>query len=95
MWIFVVAAAMGLAAAAAAGFFLASMKKILVVLAVVIAVFLPAVMVAAWNYTYRKKGVLGFLRRFPDSELRNAVDGQFVKVTGVISHSLNLVFLVE
>lgn len=70
---------------------IAAVKKA-VILAVAVAAMVPAVGIVVWNFTYRKKGVFGFFRKFPDSELRNAVDGQHVKVTGVISHSLTLVF---
>ncbi|PPD98913.1 hypothetical protein GOBAR_DD04037 [Gossypium barbadense] len=32
-----------------------------------------------------RKGLLGHMRRYPDAELRGAVDGQYVKVTGVVT----------
>lgn len=88
MWVFSMVVVIGLVAAA---FLIAAVKKV-VMLAVAAAVLVPAVVVVLWNYAYRKKGVLRFLRRFPDSELKNAVDGQYVKVTGVISQSWNLIF---
>ncbi|XP_058201104.1 uncharacterized membrane protein At1g16860-like [Rhododendron vialii] len=48
------------------------------VLAVVVAV-------GVWNCAWKEKGLVGFLRRYPDDELRGAVDGQYVKVTGVVT----------
>ncbi|KAG6420493.1 hypothetical protein SASPL_117024 [Salvia splendens] len=48
----------------------------------VIGLTVVALLIAA----VEKMGVLGFLRKFPDSELRNAVDGQFVKVTGLFGN---------
>ncbi|KAH6824520.1 Ubiquitin-specific protease family C19-related protein [Perilla frutescens var. hirtella] len=79
LWMFLVVVVL-----TAAGFLIAAVKKV-VTLAVAAAVLVPAVVIVVWNHAYRKKGVLGFLRKFPDSELRNAVDGQFVKVTGVVT----------
>nr|POE57211.1 putative membrane protein [Quercus suber] len=32
-----------------------------------------------------ERGLVGFVRRYPDAELRGALDGQFVKVTGVVT----------
>nr|GMD06967.1 uncharacterized membrane protein At1g16860-like [Ipomoea batatas] len=33
----------------------------------------------------KPRGSLGFLKKYPDAELRGAVDGQYVKVTGVVT----------
>ncbi|GFZ06354.1 ubiquitin-specific protease family C19-related protein [Actinidia rufa] len=33
-----------------------------------------------------KRAFLGFLTRYPDAELRGAIDGQYVKVTGALEH---------
>ena len=54
-----------------------------VVLAAVVAVLMVVFVGFGWNYVWRKRAILGFVRNFPDTELRGAVDGQFVKVTGV------------
>lgn len=83
MWAFSIMVVMGLVASV---FLIAAAKKV-VILAAAAAVVVPAVVIVVWNHTYRKKGVLGLLRRFPDSDLRNAVDGQYVKITGVNLHS--------
>lgn len=80
VWVLLVVAVMGLVAAV---FLIAAVKKA-VILAVAVAALVPVVAVVVWNFMYRKKRVLGFLKKFTDTELRNAVDGQYVKVTGVI-----------
>ncbi|KAL7130379.1 hypothetical protein ABFS83_13G129800 [Erythranthe nasuta] len=81
MWVCLVVVVMGLVVGA---FLMAAVKKPVILVAVV-AVLVPAVMILIWNYAYRKHGVLGFLKKYPDAELRGAIDGQFVKVTGVVT----------
>ncbi|KAG6394119.1 hypothetical protein SASPL_144698 [Salvia splendens] len=81
MWMFLVVVVMGLVVGV---FLMASVKKPVILVAVV-AVVLLIVVIFVWNYAYRNRGVLGFLKKFPDAELRGAVDGQFVKVTGVVT----------
>lgn len=43
----------------------------------------------------KPRGSLGFLKKYPDAELRGAVDGQYVKVTGVICSILFLTTLIS
>lgn len=86
MWVFLVVGVMGLVVGA---FLMAAVKKP-VILVVVVAVLVPAVIVAVWNYSCKEQGLLGFLRKYPDAALSDAVDGQFIKVTGVISYALTL-----
>ncbi|KAL0398831.1 UNVERIFIED_CONTAM: putative membrane protein [Sesamum radiatum] len=81
MWVFLVVVVMGLVVGA---FLMAAVKKPMI-LVVVAALLVPAVVILIWNYAYKKRGVLGFLRKYPDAELRGAVDGQYVKVTGVVT----------
>ncbi|GFP85083.1 uncharacterized membrane protein at1g16860 [Phtheirospermum japonicum] len=81
MWVFLVVVVMGLVVGA---FLLAAVKKAVILVAVA-GVLVPAVMILIWNYAYKKRGVLGFLKKYPDAELRGAIDGQFVKVTGVVT----------
>lgn len=88
MWVFLVVVVMGLVVGA---FLMAAVKKPVILVAVA-AVLVPAVVIFIWNYAYKKRGVLGFLKKYPDAELRGAVDGQFVKVTGVTSHAAGLFF---
>ncbi|KAL0321094.1 UNVERIFIED_CONTAM: putative membrane protein [Sesamum radiatum] len=89
MWVFLVVAVTGLIVGA---FFMAAVKKA-VILVVLVAVLVPTVVILVWNYAYREQGVLGFLRKYPDAKFKDAVDGQYLKVTGVISHAPILVFI--
>lgn len=81
VWAFLVLAAMGLLVAA---FLAVAVKKVLIVL-VVAGLLAPVVVAGLWNWGMRERGLLGFVKRYPDAELRGAIDGQYVKVTGVIS----------
>lgn len=83
VWVFMVVVVMGLLVG---GFLMVAVKKWVILVAV--ALFLvPVVVVIVWNYAWGRRGLLGFVRRYPDAELRGAIDGQYVKVTGVISLS--------
>lgn len=84
VWVFLVVVAMGLLVGA---FLMVAVKKA-VILVSVAGILLPVVVVILWNYIWGKRGLLGFVRRYPDTELRGAIDGQYVKVTGVISRFL-------
>jgi hypothetical protein len=81
VWEVVVAVAMGLLVGA---FFMVAVKKAVVLVAVVGVLVLVAV---TWNCVWGRRGLIGFVRGYPDAELRGAIDGQYVKVTGVISLS--------
>lgn len=81
VWVFLVVAAMGLLVGA---FLMVAVKKA-VILVSVAGVLVPILAVVIWNYFWGKRGLLGFVKRYPDAELRGAIDGQYVKVTGVIS----------
>ncbi|KAL2467107.1 Ubiquitin-specific protease family C19-related protein [Abeliophyllum distichum] len=81
MWTLVMVMVLDLVAGA---FLMVAVKKPMILVAVG-AVLVPVVVVIVWNYVYKKSGVLGFLRKYPDAELREAIDGQFVKVTGVVT----------
>ncbi|KAG2688503.1 hypothetical protein I3760_09G098300 [Carya illinoinensis] len=82
VWVVIVAVAMGLLVGA---FLMVAVKKAVVLVAVG-GVVLPAVLVVVtWNLVWRRRGLLGFVRRYRDAELRGAVDGQYVKVTGVVT----------
>ncbi|XP_048326410.1 uncharacterized membrane protein At1g16860 isoform X2 [Ziziphus jujuba] len=78
VWVFLVVVAMGLLVGA---FLMVAVKKA-VILVSVAGILLPVVVVILWNYIWGKRGLLGFVRRYPDTELRGAIDGQYVKVTG-------------
>ncbi|KAF8414169.1 hypothetical protein HHK36_002168 [Tetracentron sinense] len=78
MWVFLVVLVMGLLVGT---FMMVTVKKA-VILVVVGAILVPVIVFIGWNYAWGKKGLLGFLRRYPDAELRAATNGQYVKVTG-------------
>ncbi|ONI09839.1 hypothetical protein PRUPE_4G012800 [Prunus persica] len=81
VWVFMVVVVMGLLVG---GFLMVAVKKWVILVAV--ALFLvPVVVVIVWNYAWGRRGLLGFVRRYPDAELRGAIDGQYVKVTGVVT----------
>ncbi|KAJ8565022.1 hypothetical protein K7X08_001482 [Anisodus acutangulus] len=81
MWVFLVVVLMGLVVGA---FLLVAVKKPMILVAVA-GVLAPLVVILIWNFAYKERGLLGYLKRYPDAELRGAIDGQFVKVTGVVT----------
>lgn len=85
MWVVFVAAVMVVVVGA---FLMVAVEKKEVVAVVAGGVLAAVVAVGVWNCAWKEKGLVGSLRRYPDDELRGAVDGQYVKVTGVISLSL-------
>ncbi|CAL5410534.1 unnamed protein product [Camellia sinensis] len=81
MWVVAVVAVMGLMVGA---FLMVALKKAVILVAVA-GILAPLVVVVMWNFVWKKRGFLGFLRKYPDAELRGAIDGQYVKVTGVVT----------
>ncbi|XP_047319510.1 uncharacterized membrane protein At1g16860-like [Impatiens glandulifera] len=81
MWVFVVVMFM----AVLVGAFLAVAVKKTLILIVIGGIIGLVIMTIVWNCTWKKMGLLGFLKRYPDAELRGAIDGQCVKVTGVVT----------
>ena len=82
MWVVVVVAVMGLVV----GAFLMVAVMNVVILAAVGGILAAVAAVVLWHWAWKKRGLLGFLRRYANAELRGAIDGQYVKVTGVISY---------
>lgn len=80
VWAFLVVLATGLLV----GVFLMVAVKKAIILVAAAALLVPAVVAVLWNIAWGKRGLVGFVRRHPDAELRGAIDGQYVKVTGVI-----------
>lgn len=56
-----------------------------ILLVVVISIFGVVVGVLLWNACWGKYAVVGFLGGYSDAELGRAEDGQYVKVTGVVT----------
>ncbi|RID45519.1 hypothetical protein BRARA_I02244 [Brassica rapa] len=81
VWAVVVVAATALLI----GTFLAvAVKKPLIIVAIAAAI-VPAAVVFVWNCVWRRRGLLGFIKNYPNAVLRGAIDGQFIKVTGVVT----------
>ncbi|CAA6672169.1 unnamed protein product [Spirodela intermedia] len=68
----------------AGGFILAAVHNaILLIVVVVLFSFVAALF--TWNSCLGRSAIIGFVGRYPDAELRSAKDGQYVKVTGVVT----------
>lgn len=80
VWVFMVVVAMCLLV----GVFLMVAVKKNVILFALGGVIVPVLVLIIWNCVLGRKGLLGFVKRYPDAELRGAIDGQYVKVTGVM-----------
>ncbi|KAG8635153.1 uncharacterized membrane protein At1g16860 isoform X2 [Manihot esculenta] len=78
MWVVLVVVAMGLLVGA---FLMVAVKKAIILVAVG-AVLVPVIGGLVWNCVWGRRGLLRFVRKYPDAELRGAIDGQYVKVTG-------------
>ncbi|KAF2298250.1 hypothetical protein GH714_020866 [Hevea brasiliensis] len=81
VWVVLVVVAMGLLVGA---FLMVAVKKAVILVAVG-AILVPVIVGLVWNCVWGRRGLLGFVMRYPDAELRGAVDGQYVKVTGVVT----------
>ncbi|KAJ8568092.1 hypothetical protein K7X08_020814 [Anisodus acutangulus] len=56
-----------------------------ILLVVVVILFAIVGAVFTWNTCYGRSAIVGFISKYPDAELRTAKDGQFVKVSGVVT----------
>eukprot|EP00252_Welwitschia_mirabilis_P004743 TRINITY_DN1503_c0_g1_i1.p1 TRINITY_DN1503_c0_g1~~TRINITY_DN1503_c0_g1_i1.p1 ORF type:complete len:450 (+),score=24.63 TRINITY_DN1503_c0_g1_i1:371-1720(+) len=56
-----------------------------ILLIVVCVLFALVVLLVLWNFWNGRRAVIAFLEGFPDAELRTAKNGEFVKVTGVVT----------
>ncbi|KAL5988044.1 hypothetical protein ACLOJK_035807 [Asimina triloba] len=81
MWVCVAVFAIGLLA----GVFMMVTVKKAIILVVVGGIIVPVVVLVLWNCGWGRRGVKRFLGRYPDAELRTAKNGQYVKVTGVVT----------
>eukprot|EP01018_Ginkgo_biloba_P026587 Gb_33458 [translate_table: standard] len=68
----------------AGGFILAAVRNA-ILLIVVVALFWAVAVLLTWNTCWGKRAVTGFVSGYPDAELRTAKDGQYVKVSGVVT----------
>ncbi|KAK4270989.1 hypothetical protein QN277_019751 [Acacia crassicarpa] len=65
-------------------FVMVTMKKAVVLVATV-AVIVLLMLFIIWNLSWKRRGLLRFVKSYPDAELRGAIDGQYVKVTGIVT----------
>ncbi|KAK9697171.1 hypothetical protein RND81_08G019700 [Saponaria officinalis] len=68
----------------AGGFILGAVRNPILLIVVVI-LFSVVAAVFTWNTCWGRRAITGFIARYPDAELRTAKDGQFVKVSGVVT----------
>ncbi|KAH9623954.1 hypothetical protein KSS87_012298 [Heliosperma pusillum] len=68
----------------AGGFILGAVHNPILLIVVVI-LFSVVAAVFTWNTYWGRRAITGYIARYPDAELRTARDGQFVKVSGVVT----------
>ncbi|CAL9750677.1 unnamed protein product [Musa acuminata subsp. burmannicoides] len=68
----------------AGGFILGAVHNA-ILLIVVLVIFGVVAALCIWNICYGRQAMIGFIARYPDAELRTAKDGQYVKVSGVVT----------
>ncbi|KAM7518540.1 hypothetical protein LguiB_017502 [Lonicera macranthoides] len=56
-----------------------------ILLIVVVVLFGVVAALFTWNTCWGRRAITGFIARYPDAELRTAKDGQYVKVSGVVT----------
>jgi hypothetical protein len=54
-----------------------------IMLIVMVAMLGAVAALLSWNVWRGKRGVIGYVNRYPDADLRTTKDGEYVKVTGV------------
>ncbi|KAK3000566.1 hypothetical protein RJ639_021976 [Escallonia herrerae] len=68
----------------AGGFILGAVRNA-ILLIVVVVLFVIVAALFTWNTCWGRKAIIDFIARYPDAELRTAKDGQYVKVSGVVT----------
>ncbi|KAI4355904.1 hypothetical protein L6164_004631 [Bauhinia variegata] len=68
----------------AGGFILGAVHNAILLIVVVVLFGLVAASFT-WNTYWGRRAIFGFIARYPDSELRTAKNGDFVKVSGVVT----------
>ncbi|KAG0468898.1 hypothetical protein HPP92_018226 [Vanilla planifolia] len=68
----------------AGGFFLGAVHNA-ILLVVVVVIFSIIVTLLIWNHFWGRRAVVTFISQYPDVELRTAKDGQYIKITGVVT----------
>ncbi|KAL2321478.1 hypothetical protein Fmac_025857 [Flemingia macrophylla] len=81
LWLLILLFVMGFIAG---GFILGAVHNAILLIVVVVLFGLVAASFT-WNTYWGRRAIMGFVARYPDSELRTAKNGQFVKVSGVVT----------
>ncbi|XP_073003484.1 uncharacterized membrane protein At1g16860-like [Typha latifolia] len=68
----------------AGGFILGAVHNA-ILLIVVVVIFGAVAALFIWNTCWGRRAIIGFISHYPDAELRTAKDGQYVKVSGVVT----------
>ncbi|KAJ8553175.1 hypothetical protein K7X08_023853 [Anisodus acutangulus] len=68
----------------AGGFILGAVHNAILLIVVVVLFGIVAALFV-WNSCWGGSAIVGFITRYPDSELRTAKNGQYVKVSGVVT----------
>ncbi|GAV59435.1 hypothetical protein CFOL_v3_02966 [Cephalotus follicularis] len=68
----------------AGGFILGAVHNAILLIVVVILFGIVGALFT-WNTCWGRTAIMGFIARYPDAELRNAKNGQFVKISGVVT----------
>ncbi|CAL9171953.1 uncharacterized membrane protein At1g16860-like [Musa acuminata AAA Group] len=68
----------------AGGFILGAVHNA-ILLIVVLVIFGIVAALFIWNACFGRRAIIGFIACYPDAELRTAKDGQYVKVSGVVT----------
>lgn len=84
LWLLILLFVMGFIAG---GFILGAVHNAILLIVVVVLFGLVAASFT-WNTYWGRRAIMGFVANYPDSELRTAKNGQFVKVSGVCFASL-------
>lgn len=68
----------------AGGFILGAVHNA-ILLIIVVVLFAMGAALFTWNTYWGRNAIIGFIARYPDAELRTAQNGQYVKVSGVVT----------
>jgi hypothetical protein len=75
----------------AGGFILGAVHNA-ILLIVVVVLFVIVAGLVVWNTCWGRRYIMEFTARYPDTDLRAAKNGQYVKVSGVCSRCFHLLF---
>ncbi|CAM8962976.1 unnamed protein product [Rhodiola kirilowii] len=81
LWLVILLFLMGFIAG---GFILGAVHNPILLIVVAI-LFCVVVALFFWNNYWGRRAITGFIAQYPDTELRTAKDGQFVKISGVVT----------